>query len=84
MKAVGAAIADLRSRRPDLVEEFDTAILTAVGGANLRWPESAALFESIFPRIVTTPKRDAAIAVTVTRLRPGALFSIRPAPGAVA
>jgi hypothetical protein len=84
MKAVGAAIAELRSRRPDLVEEFDTAIITAVSGANLRWPESAALFESVFPRIVATQKRDVAIAVTVTRLRPGVLFSIRPTPTAMA
>jgi hypothetical protein len=44
----------------------------------LRWPESAALVEYAFPRLLTTPKRDAAIAVTVTRFRSGVPFSVRP------
>jgi hypothetical protein len=77
-RVISEAVANLRSHRLDLVERFDAAIITAVAGASLRWPESAALFEAAFPRLVTTPKRDVAIAVTVTRLRTGMPFSLRP------
>jgi hypothetical protein len=74
-RAVGAMVTALRNRNLDLAGRFDAAVITAVAGASLRWPESAALFDCTFPRLVTTPKRDVAIAVTVTRFRPGMPFS---------
>jgi hypothetical protein len=83
-RLIDRALATLRERRPDLVEDFSTSILTAIVGSCLRWPESAAMIEHAFPRLVTTPKRDVTIAVTATRLRPGAPFSMRPAMPAVA
>lgn len=81
-RAVRGELAQLRARNPDLTDAFDTAIISAVAGASLRWPESAARFEAAFPRLAAAPQRDAAIAVTLTRLQPACLFSVRPAVAA--
>lgn len=83
-RAIDRILAPLRSSRPDLVDSFGTAVVTAVAGASLRWPESAGLFEQVFPRLMTTPGRDVAIAATATSLRPHGPFSVRPAVSAVA
>jgi hypothetical protein len=77
-QALSAIVTDLRARNIDLAERFDAAVITAVAGASLRWPESAALFALTFPRLLFTPKRDVAIAVTVTHLRSGMPFSLKP------
>jgi hypothetical protein len=74
----------LRNERPDLVDNFTMTVLTAALGASLRWPESAALFSKAFPRMVATPKRDVAIAVTAAALRPEVPFSVRPSRPAMA
>jgi len=71
-----------RQSEPELADCFDTAIIAAVAAASLRWPESAARFEEAFPRMMTLPRRGAVIATVVTRLRPGPLFSVRPADAA--
>ena len=42
-RAIGEAIDALGKIRPDLVENFGPAIFTAVVGASLRWPETAAI-----------------------------------------
>ena len=81
--AISAALETLRRRDPDLADKFDAAVITAVAGASPRWPESAALFETAFPRLMFTPKRDAAVAVTATHLQPGMPYSIKP-PSAMA
>lgn len=83
-RAIAAALAALRASRPELVESFDTAILTGVAGASLRWPESAASFEVAFPRLAVTPNRDATIAATAARFRPDVPFGVKPALSAMA
>jgi|SRR5579862_5443881 len=82
-KAIAVALESLRARDADLADKFDAAVISAVAGASFRWPENAKLFETAFPRLMTTPKRDVTIAVTATRLRPGTPFSVRP-PGELA
>ena len=84
IRAIEAILAPLRGARPDLVESFGTAVATAVVGASLRWSESAALSELVFPRLMTTPRRDVAIAATATSLRSHGPFSLRPAVAAIA
>jgi hypothetical protein len=81
---VQASLEALRGLRPALVENFTTTVLTAATGASLRWPESAALFSRAFPRMIGTPKRDIAIAVTATRLGFGTPFSVRSPAAAMA
>ena len=83
-RAIDDILAPLRSSRPDLVEIFVKVVVTAVAGASLRWPESAAMFEQAFPRLMTTPKCDVAIAATATSLRPLGPFSLRPSVPAMA
>lgn len=77
-------LAKLHTTRPDLSEDFAMAIVTASMGASLRWPKSAALFDQMFPRLATTPKRDVVIAVTATGFRSGVPFSLRPSVDAMA
>lgn len=77
-RAIGEAIDFMGKTRPDLVESFGTAIFTAVVGASLQWPETAAILEQTLPRLVVTPKHNAAIAATATSFRPGLPFSMRP------
>ena len=77
-RAIDEELSLLRRSEPDLADCFDTAIVAAVAAASLRWPESAARFEAAFPRMMATPRRDAAIVAAVTRLEPGPLFSVRP------
>lgn len=84
IRALADALDYLRTSRPDLAEDFATAVMTAVAGASLRWPENAELFDCAFPRLMTTPRRDVAIAVTAASLRPGIPFSMRHAGTAVA
>lgn len=79
-----AILARLHESRPDLSEDFAMAILTAAMGASLRWPKSAMLFDQMFPRLATTPKRDVVIAVTATGFRADVPFSLRPAVDAIA
>lgn len=83
-RSASDALACLASHRPDLAEDFATAVMTAVAGASLRWPESAALFDSAFARLVATPRRDVAVAVTAAAFRAGAPFSLRHAAPAAA
>lgn len=77
-RATEAALTALRGHRPDLADDFTTALLTVVSGALMSWPESAELLEKAFPRLLGTPRRDVAIAVTATRFRPGVPFSMKP------
>lgn len=84
IRAIEAVLAPLRDSRPDLVEYFGIAVVTAVVGASLRWADSAALSELMFPWLMTTPRRDVAIAATATSLRSHGPFSLRPAVAAIA
>ena len=77
-RAIDAMLAPLRSSRPDLIEAFSMTVVTAVASASLRWPESTILFEQVFPRLMTTPRRDVAIAATAASLRSNGPFSLRP------
>jgi hypothetical protein len=71
-------------RRPDLVEDFGVSIVAAVVGAALRWPESAALIEQAFPRLVATPQRSVAVVAAASVLKPALAFPARQmAPAAV-
>lgn len=71
----------LQDQRPDLFDHFIIGVATAIAGATLRWPETAAIAERMFGRLATTPQRDA-IIVTVTKFRPNGPFSMRPATAA--
>ncbi len=87
MEQVGAAsdaLTRVAAHRPELAEDFAIAVMTAVAGGSLRWPESAALVDSAFMRLATIPKHDVAIAVTAASLRAGAPFSLRQAAPAAA
>ncbi len=70
----------LAMHRPDLLDAFVEGATTALAGATLRWPETAALVDRLLPRIVGAPRHDVAIAVAATGLQEGAPFSFRPAP----
>ena len=83
-RAIDAILVPLRISHPDLVESFGSLVVTAVAGASLRWPESAVLFAQVFPRLMTTPKRDVAIAATATSLWPNGPFSLKPTVPALA
>lgn len=72
-----ATLSGLHARRPDLFDHFVLGVWTAVTGATLRWPESAVLSERAFSRLVATPKRDVAIAVTVTKFRSKIPYSVK-------
>lgn len=84
IQAVEAVLAPLRGERPDLVENFSVAVITAVVAAGLRWADGKALSELLFPRLMAAPKRDVAIAATATSLRFNGPFSVRPATPAIA
>jgi len=70
----------LQQEEPELADLFSMAVMTGVAGASLRWSETAALFDRISPRLVATPRRDVAIAVTASTLRSDALFSLKSVP----
>jgi hypothetical protein len=70
----------LRTADPDLADEFRTAIMTAAMGASLRWPESAAHFETTFAKLALVAKSDVAIAMTASRLREPTLGTREPLP----
>lgn len=78
-RSVREALAGLGARRPDLVEAFSVAVMTAVAGGSLHWPESADMADWALPRLAATPGRDVAVAVTAARLRSDAPFSVRRA-----
>jgi hypothetical protein len=83
-RAIDGILTPLWINRPDLAANFAKVVVTAVTGASLRWPESAALFEQVFPRLMITPKCEVAIAATATSMRSLGPFSLRPTASAMA
>jgi hypothetical protein len=84
VRSIEDQLTALGVRRPDLVEGFAVAILTAVVGAAMRWPDSAALIEQAFPRLVATPQRDIAVVATASIMRPVLAFARNPTAAAAA
>jgi hypothetical protein len=76
-EALAAQLATLRHEHAELAEDFTTAVFSAAMGASLRWPETAKLFDRMFPHLLTTPGRDVVMAVTATGFQ-----SAAPAPAA--
>jgi len=84
MRSIEDQLTVLGVRRPDLAEDFAVAILAAVVGAALRWPDSAALIEQAFPRLVATPQRDMAVVATAAVMKPALVFAMKPVAAGVA
>jgi 2-methylisocitrate lyase-like PEP mutase family enzyme len=80
LRSLTFAMADLRTQDEALSETFDRAVLAAVAGASLRWPETAALFDDAFPRLVTGSRRDVTIAMTMVHLEPKTSSGLPPSP----
>jgi hypothetical protein len=75
---INKSLALLREHHSELADDFGMIIFSAASGACLRWPESAALFDRAFSRLVATPRRDIVIAVTAKGFRRDMPFSLRP------
>ena len=68
-RAIDATLSRLVATRPDLAEAFVGGVLTALFGAFLRWPESAAVLDRVGPSVVATRCRGVGVAVTAMSFR---------------
>lgn len=67
--ALDEDFAAFKSAQPDLANAFVIAVLCGVMGSVLRFPESAALFNQVGPRIVANPKPDLTLAVMAAKMQ---------------
>ncbi len=65
--AYAADLTALRVKRPDLAEDFATAVFSGAMAASLSHPQTAARIDHKFAHLLAAPRRVVAMAVAATR-----------------